>query len=365
MSAVEQLRIEPHRDRKGLLAGAMATGLVAVYAVEWLVATLSSVDAASPVIAWAVAVDLVVVLPLAYYFVAVRRLGWPWLSTVPVALVGLFTARVLVPDAQGLLTQLEWLLVPAELAILVVIAVRARAGLRRFASELGSEADGEADSVDSASAMRKAAAEVVGEGRAAEVLATEMSIFHHAFGYWRRPLPEGGETHFFARERSGYGLLVGGVAIATAVEIFPVHLFLSHFWSPIAAWIATGLAVYGVIWLVGDWQAARRMPTELGPDALKVRVGLRWRVDLPLESIESMRRVASSEVRVAEALQAFPAGRPTHCLELRAPIVAVGPYGLRKAVQRIALLVDEPARFEAALQAVLKPALEGEPARQR
>lgn len=72
---------------------------------------------------------------------------------------------------------------------------------------------------------------------------------------------------------------------------------------------------------------------------------------LPYELIESIRRVKTSEVRVEGALSAFPAGRPTHCLELRAPVTAVGLYGIRKTTGRIAMQVDERERFEQALGA--------------
>ena len=166
---------------------------------------------------------------------------------------------------------------------------------------------------------------------------------------WFQPVPEPAEGQFFARERSGYGLLVAGVGVATAVEIVPVHLLLSHFWTPIAGWVATVLAIQGAFWIYGDWQAVRRIPSVLADDVLKIRVGRRWAVDVPYGVIESVRPVLATEVKVKDALQAFPSGRPTHCLDLREPVEAIGPYGIRKKVQRIALLVDDPRRFESEL----------------
>ena len=172
------------------------------------------------------------------------------------------------------------------------------------------------------------------------------------FRDWFQPVPEPAEGRFFARERSGYGLLVAGVGVATAVEIVPVHLLLSHFWTPIAGWIATGLgASTAAVWIVGDWQAVRRMPTELADDALKMRVGLRWRVDVPygIDRVGAPGGVVGGEGRGrAPGVSGGSAERTAWSCARRS--TAVGPYGIRKEVERIALLVDEPARFETAVR---------------
>lgn len=322
----------------------LLAAVTAVYLVEWRVA-LAAVDRPDvDLLAWAVAVDLVVLVPLLVYLVTVRGLGWRWVVTVPAVILGMLTAGALIPAAKdGVLADLELLAVPLELALLLFVAWHARAGWRRLRSE---RAEGGGDVAE---ALQRAAAEVIGPGRLAEIAAYELTVMAFAFGHWRRPLPEPSATRFTVDRRSGIGLLAGGLLVATAAEIVPIHLLLHHFAHPAAAWAVTALSFYGGVWLLAHWQAARHRPIELGPGALLLRVGLLWRVTVPYRDVAELRPVPVSQTDFERALRAYPAGRPTHILELIRPVTAEGLYGLRKTVDRIAFHVDDAGRFETAL----------------
>jgi hypothetical protein len=51
-----------------------------------------------------------------------------------------------------------------------------------------------------------------------------------------------------------------------------------------------------------------------------------------------------------DLLRAVVLGEARYLLRLAHPLVAEGPYGIRKRIEQIAFTVDEPQRFEAALR---------------
>jgi hypothetical protein len=135
------------------------------------------------------------------------------------------------------------------------------------------------------------------------------------------------------------------------VEGVVVHLLAAR-WSEVAAWILSVLSVYGVIWMVGDLQAIRLRPTLVTPDALHVRVGVRWNVTLPWSEIESIepRGRAPFPHRAPGHLRATPMGEPTFIVTLRRPTRVAGPYGITKTVTRIGIAVDDAQGFAGAVR---------------
>ena len=326
-------------------AYALLVSIATIYLIDAWVARIAVGRPDIDVLSWAVAVDLVFVVPLLVYLVGVRRLGWPWPVMLPATLLGILASGHWVPATKdGLLADIELLLVPLELAVLGFIAIRTRAAWLQWRRVRG-EVPG--DLWDS---LRQTSREVVGRGRVAEILAYELAVQAYALGSWRRQLPEPSAERFTMDRRSGLGLLMGGMLLATAFEMVPVHFLLDATVSPTVAWIVTLVSLYGGLWIVGHWQAIRHQPIELGEDDLQIRFGLLWRLNMPYDRISSWRVVPPSEARPAGALRAFPGTRASHLLELNEPLIAVGPYGLEKKVDQVAIFIDEPDRFEEALE---------------
>ena len=114
--------------------------------------------------------------------------------------------------------------------------------------------------------------------RVAGVLATELALVAYAIGGWvRRPAPDHTARSFTCLR--AWTPLLAGLLVLLGVEIVGVHLLVSLA-SPTIAWVLTALSLYGVLWLVGDAQAARHRPILV--DRLLVRVGLRWTVEIPV-----------------------------------------------------------------------------------
>ncbi|HMB91340.1 MAG TPA: hypothetical protein VKP65_10870, partial [Rhodothermales bacterium] len=132
------------------------------------------------VLAAALTVDLVVLVPLFYYLLLVRRKGWPAFSVVPVFLLSLGAASWLVPsEHQGMLQVLEWLVAPMELFVLGYIGVKVVRMTRRF------RAQGAIEDADMYKRLREGFRQAFGVRWAADVFAFEVGLFYYALFMWR------------------------------------------------------------------------------------------------------------------------------------------------------------------------------------
>src|SRR5689334_13552592 len=263
-------------------------------------------------IAIGVMLDLIVMVPAVYWFLAVRRGGWPRLSVVPVVLLGILGSALLMPQDRGLLREVVGVLaIPYEIGLVTWIAVRTRRALRRT--------PGDGDTLER---FREVAREVLPARRAADAVAFEMAVLYYALLSWRRR-PEDLDGAFTNHRKSGYGAFVFAVLIMVLAEAIPVHILLMR-WSVVAAWALTILSLYAVVFFLADWRAARFHPILLDGEALRIRVGLRWRIRVPREQIAAVhkKRPPGSDPYIRAAL---PGPNPLW-IELTEPVIAEGPY---------------------------------------
>ena len=318
-------RAQLHLFAFALLAAGIYVAEVAVIRMKWQRPDL---------IALGVMSDLIVMVPLAYWFLAVRRGGWPRLSVVPVVLLGILGSALLLPQDRGLLREVVSILaIPYEIGLVAWIAVRTRRALRRSP---GSE--------DTLERFRQVAREVLPARRAADAIAFEMAVLYYALLSWRRRPEEGAFTY---HRKSGYGAVVFAVLIMVLAEAIPVHILLMR-WSEVAAWALTILSFYAIVFFLADWRAARFHPILLDGEALQIRVGLRWRIRVPRERIASVhkKRPPGSEPYIRAALP----GPVPLWIELTERVTAQGPYGIERKARWISLTVDDPERFRQALE---------------
>jgi len=132
------------------------------------------------VVAAGLTLDLIVVVPLAYYLLIVRRRGVPVVTLAPVVVLSVLAAGwILPPEHQKPLRILEVLAVPLELGVIGWVGWRAARAFRRARRD---------DALDPIERLRRAAFEVTRNDRAAAVLAMEAAVFYYAIGsWWARP----------------------------------------------------------------------------------------------------------------------------------------------------------------------------------
>lgn len=203
-------------------------------------------------------------------------------------------------------------------------------------------------------ALREAAREALGPSRVVEALATEVAILWLALASWRRApdAPEGWRA-FTLHRRSGLGAVVVAIAMAGVGELVGTHLLVAQ-WSARWAWVATALGLYGLAWLAGDFRAVALRPVLLSADTLLVRVGLRWRVSVPLAAIRTVCPGPDARGH-PRALRLSPLGPPTLYLHLASPLEVAGLFGTRRRAEVLGLRVDDPEALAEALRAAAPP----------
>ncbi len=323
-----------------LLFLALAT---AILGVEYVVAGGAAFAERPDLFSLAVAFDIHIIIPILYYLLAVRRGGMPLISIMPVLLASGVAAALIIPAEHARAADLLGLaVVPVELGIIAYV-IRNVVKLRRAMLAAGIR-----DTVDR---LRYVVRGVAGSSRLGEVVVAEIAVWYYGLFSWRTAAPAG--AHLFSyHRRSAYGSIVAAMAMAAVVEGAAVHALVAP-WSPALAWANTAMGAYLLLLLTADFRAARLRPLSVEGGLLRLRIGLRWSADIPVASIASIvppTREAGARRRAKGMLNGTLGGRPTLLITLRDPIVATGPFGIRRSVTEILLGADDPAGMRAALE---------------
>ncbi|HET7499389.1 MAG TPA: hypothetical protein VFK02_00240 [Kofleriaceae bacterium] len=309
-----------------LLAGGLV--LVALYLAVFAIVGSARFVRAPEVIALGVTFDLTISATAIVWWFGVRRGHVPaWLLVVTFSW-GVAMARAWVPHAP--LAMLGPIAGALEVATIAWLLIRIRRVVRtaRQARALGPIGALEAGLV----AARFPA-------RVAAVVASELAVFALALTGWFRRPREG-----FAMRSTGWLLFAGVIGFLVVVETVPIHIALTV-WSPIAAWVSTLSSLYALVWLAGDAHAIRLYPVAIIGDALRVTVGVRWRAQIALSEIASVTEIRA----VPDGALNLALLEPTVLVTLRAPVVVHGLVGRRRIADRLALTIDDPKAFAAAI----------------
>ena len=328
--------VTPARLRS-LELGALLALLAAIYAFA-----LTSPFRAPPPppVAIGIALDLTLTAAAATWWLGVRGAGLPRRAPLVVLGAGVLTARLVLPAPTPLPAPAAHLAIGAGLALELFVFATVLARAPRLLRRLRRDAD-------LPLILRLAdALEDVGVPRAmARILTTEVTTTGLALTGWFRRAPRTG----FTVHRT-YCALATHVVLAglVALETFVVHLLLARV-SPVAAWISTACSIYALLWLVGDAHALRLGRIRVERDAVVIEIARRWAAVIPRGAIVAVHRETAVAPGAADRTLDLSIETPTVALELSAPVTARGPFGLSRTGTRVALTVDDPAGFAAAL----------------
>jgi hypothetical protein len=313
---------------------ACAAALAAVYAAVFAVVGSAAFARAPGGLALAATFDLTVTATAAVWWLGVRRGAVPWWFAVATLSWGVALARAHVPHAPlGALVAAGAALEVASVGWLLVRIRRVIRGARaaRDAGPIGALEAG------------FTAARI--PPRVAAIFASEVAAVGLALtGWFRRPRAG------FAMRSTGWLLYAGVLGFLIVVETAAAHIALVM-WKPVIAWISTISSAYALLWLAGDAQAIRLYPVVIAGDTLRVIVGVRWRAAIRLADITSVAETTS----VPAGALSLAVLAPTVLVTLRAPVEVVGLLGRRRCADRIALTIDDPQAFIAAVRAAGAP----------
>ncbi|HEX7191563.1 MAG TPA: hypothetical protein VF381_08315 [Thermoanaerobaculia bacterium] len=273
--------------------------------------------------AWGVTFDLTITIPLLYWFVLVRSGHARAVTLAPVFVVCTAAAALILPHSdQAFLHQLRCVAAPLE--ILTIGLLGASVWRRRPGG---------------------ARERIIGG-----IVTTEVAILYYALFCWRaEPEVPADAVAITTHKRSGWGTVVVCFIVLIAFESIGLHLLVQH-WSVKAAWIFTALDFYGVLWLIGDYQALRLRPTLIRENEIELRHGMRLNATISRDNIASV-EVITNEAQWKRKGTAKLAllDEPKYVIRLREPVVADSLAGIKRKIDAVAILPDDVAAFERAL----------------
>lgn len=293
------------------------------------------------VAAWGITFDLTITMPVVYWLIVVRGGRARPLTIAPLFLAGAAIAAMLLPRSeQSFLHQLRIVAAPLDILTLVLVG-RKLLQLRR-----GAAAEG-----DTVERIGRAAQALFGDGAVAAAVSVEISILWYALFCWRKNMDvPRGKVAVTVHQRAGWDSVVACILVLIVAESIGLHLLL-QLWSVKAAWTATALDLYAILWLIGDYHALRLRPTLLGNDSIEVRYGFRWTATIDRSNIAAVERVRGEEQwKRRGTLRLAMLDDPQFVITLRTPVIAAGIAGLRRTIDAIAIRPDDAASFLTALE---------------
>lgn len=322
-------------------------GIAASVVAAWMIVIhRGTLDARPALLAGGVAMDLFGTVTLAYWWLVVRGGRASPRSIITVIALACVAARVILPtDVAERFGIVRFVLAAGE----VVLIGWAIARLRRTRTHAGTTTARDVDD-DLAARIEAVCNAIAPNPVVARVAATEMATMAYAFA--RRSRAELAPGRFAVAPALVPAMLWALVGVA-AIEIAALHLFITR-WSVRAAWVVTAVGIYSVIWLVGHFRAVTMRRCHVAPDAITIHVGLRCDAVIAPANVASL-KLLDWKTAGSLAKSVYQPGRPQPSnvlVTLRAPARITAVLGMTKTVESLALRLEDPAGFVAAVEAV-------------
>ncbi len=298
-------------------------------------------------LAAAIAIDLLITVPVAFYFLVARRYSLSLIAYGPIVGAGWLIAYLVLPEGH----RSPLLIAEAGAAVFeIAIVVWITRKVLKAAKVRGGELE------DPLSRLRRIAGNVVGNRWLGSVAGTELAVFFYSLLSWRSlpSVPEGSAA-FTYHKRSGQTAVTLVLLFLIAAETLVVHFLISA-WSPPVAWVVTALSIYGGLWIIGDLRASVLRPVLIAGDTVLIKAGLRYDVKIPIDLVDGVERARPSEgPYVSTALL----GESTHWVILDSEQKAEGVLGFRTRFRAIGFSPDDAEGFEESLNRTLTVRGEG------
>ncbi|GAB4253336.1 MAG: hypothetical protein Tsb0034_31650 [Ekhidna sp.] len=288
----------------------------------------------------AITFDLLISTPL-IYFLIIRKRAISNLTLVPVFVLGVITATLILPKAEQHYLSLvkTWFLPLLEIGILSYVIITIRKAFKAF---------DKSKSPDFFTAAKEASASILPRPLVLP-FATELSVFYYGLFQWKKATVY--KNQFTYHKETSTQMLLIVFAFIVLIEAGVVHILLQS-WSMLAAWILTGLSLYGGFQLLGISKSLSRRPIQID-DTLIVKYGIMNEASIDFENIASI-ELTKKEVAYDKATRALSPFKEMEghnvLLTLKDEGTLTGFYGIKKRFSRLTLQLDEPQRFKEVLE---------------
>jgi hypothetical protein len=174
-------------------------------------------------------------------------------------------------------------------------------------------------------------------------MVNEICTVRYGLFFWiggKEVLP--GQQSITTHKESGYTAVWAVLLFVLLIETVGLHFLLLR-WSPVTAFLSTGLSIYSIVFFVADLASMVKRPIVFQPDQFLFRIGMRWNATIARENIKRLTAIRDfDKAKEKDTLLCAPANVPNLLLELHAPVTVTGFFGIRRQTQRIAFHADDP-----------------------
>ncbi|MBM7662845.1 hypothetical protein JOC85_003656 [Bacillus mesophilus] len=297
-------------------------------------------------------IDLAICLPLAFYFLILRK-NHSIIHILPVVIIGFWVAYFLIPNhlfeeikpVMYILYGFEALFILFELYLLIL-------AIRKFPILIRTFKDKKRDYPQFTLSLRKSFEETFQNKKIGAILTTDLSVIYYSLFSWKQKEKEA--NHLFSyHKNTGYLAFIIMLVHALVIEMIGVHFLIAQK-SHLLAWILTGLDLYTVLYLIADYRAAKLSPISIKDNVMNIVIGVRRSIEVPIEEIKSFEKTSTAKSIRGKEKHAFFAtlpelieedNEPDFELVLHRPVEAHYIFGIKKKISKIYITVDEKQKF--------------------
>lgn len=149
--------------------------------------------------------------------------------------------------------------------------------------------------------------------------------------------------------------MLAALMVLQVIELGVMHLLLMQ-WSVKAAWIALAISLAGLLWLIGLLKSFRLYPVLIERTGVRVRSGLMIDLFVPFEAIRSIGApLAGEALKAPTVCNTAILSSPNVALALASTVTLYPPIGRPRAIEHVALRLDDSPAFIAELERRLTP----------
>jgi len=297
------------------------------------------------ILALGVTIDFLCIWPILYYLLFIHHKERSPISMIPIIFLAVKLAYFVLPtDMEFYINHVAVGLFLLEIPILLQMVINSRSLYRLYQSNKARY-----PALPAISHIEKAVYEQFSGSILARFIMTELLIYNYLL-FGKKNDASGRTPLQFSYHRKGNAGIIAAVLVGSSiVEMTLMHLVIDlvlH--KPILAWIITGLSIYSLIWIVGDYKAMRARPIRIIDQQLWLQIGIRWHVSIPLEFI-----TAVELINTKAQLKNFPekyvslsnGQRANIMVQLSQEVNGTGLFGKRIRSTNFVFAVDEPDLF--------------------
>ncbi|MEC0369630.1 hypothetical protein [Paenibacillus chibensis] len=295
--------------------------------------------------------DVVIVIPLMYGLLIVRKKGQSMLKVLQAVIPCAVLAWIALPDSgRDLLTEAPPALKAAMTVLeglFVMVEVRLAYGfIRRFRGNVklyGSAAE----AIRMSPSRRQAKPSAL-----SALMVNDLLMVYYLFFSWKmKPtITEPGTATFSYHRKTGQTVLAAVFTHVILIEAFGMHLLVRQ-WSDVAAWILSAADLWLLSLLWADCRASAIQPLEVCGNRLRIRYGMRIQADVPYSRITSVDTALEFHPNKQESRAAALSGvTPNVRIILTEPMTVQTLLFLPRKVTAIYLALDDPSAFVQAVR---------------